>query len=191
MRPVGSPGVASRDLVLPMSRVVCAVLALLALVAVLIVQANLPWAEREESGFGADAAETVRTWDWNRDTSFGGTVSGSETRGWYDDGWDDEDKNAVTQLQIAAPLVIGSAALFLVGTILCFAVRGPSGPIVSLIGGLLAAAGSLLFYLASQDLLDNEATWQAGLWLGATGAILGVAGGAFGLASGNLRASAN
>jgi xanthosine utilization system XapX-like protein len=173
-----------------MSRVVCAVLALLGLVAVLIVQANLPWADREESGFGATSHATIRTWDLKAEGSAFG-FSGSDTKGWYDDGWDDEDKNAVTQLQIAAPLVISSAALFLVGTILSFAMRGPSGPIVTLMGGILAAAGTLLFYLASQDLLDNEATWQAGLWLGVTGAVLGVAGGAFGLASGNMRASAN
>lgn len=173
-----------------MSRTATAVLALLAFVALMIVQANLPWGNREESGFGATSEVTVRTWDLEASGSAFG-FSGSDRRGWYDGGWDDEDKNAVMQLQIGAPLLVGAAALLLVGSILAFTGRGAPGAIVTLVGGLLAAGGTLLFFLATQDLLDSEASWLAGFYLGLAGAILGIAGGVVGLAAGNTRGSTN
>ena len=173
-----------------MSRVACAVLALLAFVALLIVQGNLPWAEREQSGFGASSTATIRTWDLEASGSAFG-FSGSDTRSWYDDGWDDEDRNAVTQLQIAAPALVAGTVLLLVGTILSFTSQGSQGAIITLVGGILAAAGTLLYYLASQDLLDNDATWMVGFYLGLTATILGLAGGVVGLAGGNLRAAGN
>jgi hypothetical protein len=173
-----------------MSRVACAVLALLAFVALLIVQANLPWADREESGFGASAKATIRTWDLHSEGSFFG-ASGSDSKGWYDDGWNDSQQNAVMQLQIAAPLLLASAVILLVGAILSFAARGSAGSIVTLIGGVLAGAAVLLFFLASQDLLDNKATWMAGFYVGLGGAILGLVGGVIGLAGGNMRGSSN
>jgi hypothetical protein len=174
-----------------MSRVVCAVLALLGFVALAVVQANLPWAEREESGFGATAKETVRTWSDERSGSFsffGDESSGSETNGWYEDGWDDEDENAVMQVRIAIPLLLAGAVLLLVGTILCFTGRGPAGSILTLVGGILAAASVLLYFLASQDLLDNKATWMVGFYVALGGALLGIVGGVIGLAGGNMRA---
>lgn len=167
-----------------MSRVASAILALLAFVALLIVQFNLPWANREESGGGASSEITVRTWEMEATGSFFG-FSGSESKGWYEGGWEDEQKNAVMQMQIASPLLVAAAVLLLVGGILAFT-RGP-GALVALIGGVLAAAGTLLAFMASQDLLDSEATWMAGLYLGIIGAVLGVAGGAFGMASSNMR----
>ncbi|HUR25082.1 MAG TPA: hypothetical protein VM327_03590 [Candidatus Thermoplasmatota archaeon] len=173
-----------------MSRTACAVLALLAFVALLVVQFNLPWANHEESGFGATAEATVRTWDLKGSGSFGG-FSGSDTKGWYDGGWDDEDKNAVTQLQIAAPALVAATVLLLVGTILSFTSRGSQGAIITLVGAILAAAATLLYFLASQDLLDNEATWLVGFYLGLTATILGLAGGVVGLAAGNMRGAAN
>lgn len=173
-----------------MSRVACAVLALLAFVALLIVQANLPWATREDSGFGAEAEATVRTWDFKATGSFGG-FSGSDTRGWYEGDWEDEDKNAVTQLQIGAPALVAATVLLLVGTLLAFTSRGSQGAIIALVGGILAAAGTLLYFLASQDLLDNEATWLVGFYLGLTATILGLAAGVVGLAAGTLRGMGN
>ncbi|MHB1262432.1 MAG: hypothetical protein ACYC2H_12035 [Thermoplasmatota archaeon] len=173
-----------------MSRVATAVLALLAFVALMIVQANLPWGNREESGFGATSEITVRTWDLKASGSAFG-FSGTESRGWYDGGWDGEDKNAVMQLQIGAPLLVAAAALLLVGTILAFTGRGSQGAIVTLVGGVLAAGGTLLFFLATQDLLDNEAAWLAGFYLGLGATILGLAGGVVGLATGNMRGSTN
>jgi len=173
-----------------MSRTACAVLALLAFVALLIVRGNLPWAEREQSGFGATAKETLHTWDAEESGSAFG-VSGSDRRGYYDGGWDDEDQNAVTQLQIGAPALVAGTVLLLVGTILSFTSRGSQGAIVTLVGGILAAAGTLLYYLAAQDLLDNDATWLVGFYLALTAAILGLAGGVVGLAAGNMRGAAN
>ena len=165
-------------------------LALLAFVALLIVQFNLPWADREESGFGATAQITVRTWDLEATGGFQG-FSGTDTKGWYEGDWDDEDENAVMQLQIGAPALVAGTVLLLVGTILSFTSRGSQGPILALVGGILAAAGTLLYFLASQDLLDNEATWMVGFYLGLTATILGLAGGVVGLAGGNLRGSGN
>ena len=173
-----------------MSRVACAVLALLSFVALLIVQGNLPWAEREQSGFGATSRETVRTWEAEQSGSAFG-FSGSDRRGWYEGGWEDEDRNAVTQLQIGAPVLVAGTVLLLVGTILSFTSRGAQGAIVTLVGGILAAAGTLLYYLAAQDLLDNGATWMVGFYLGLTAAVLGLAGGVVGLAAGNMRGAAN
>jgi lipopolysaccharide export LptBFGC system permease protein LptF len=171
-----------------MSRVASAILALLAFVALLIVQFNLPWAHREdESGF-ASAEITVRTWDLEATGSAFG-FTGTDTKGWYDGGWDDEQENAVTQMQIAAPLLVAASVLLLVGAVLSFT-RGP-GSLVALVGGVLAAAATLLYFLASQDLLDNGATWLAGFYLGLAGTILGLAGGVVGLAVGNMRGSAS
>ena len=190
MAAAGSPVVAPATVVLHMSRTACAVLALLAFVALLIVQANLPWAEREQSGFGATSTGTVRTWDFKAEGSAFG-VSGSDTRGYYDGDWDDEDQNAVTQLQIGAPALVAGTVLLLVGTILSFTSRGSQGAIITLVGGILAAAGTLLYYLASQDLFDSDATLMVGFYLGLTATILGLAGGVVGLAAGNLRGASN
>lgn len=184
----GSARVASDDRGCNMSRTACAVLALLAFVALLIVQGNLPWASHEQAAFGATSEETVRTWDAKQTDSFG-TASGSETKGWYDDGWEDQDKNAVTQLQIGAPALVAGTVLLLFGTILSFTSRGSQGAILTLVGGILAAAGTLLYYLASQDLLDSAATLMVGFYLALTATILGLAGGIVGLVGGNMRGS--
>jgi hypothetical protein len=149
-----------------MSRVACAVLALLAFVAIAVVQANLPWAEHEQSAFGGTEKGTVRTWSAESEvafTAFGAESSDSETSGWYDGGWEDEDM------------------------ILCFTGRGPAGAILTVVGGVMAAAAVLLYYLASQDFFDNDSTWMAGFYVALVGAVFGVAGGVIGLAGGNLR----
>jgi hypothetical protein len=165
-----------------MTRLACAVLALVAVVALAIVQTNIPWADQNSNG----SHTTARTWDRTSDNNFFG-FSSHDSKGWYDSGWSDQDKNAVNQLQLAAPLVLAGAVLLLVGSLLAFTAPGTAGAIVSLVGGLCAAGGTLLYFLAIQDLFNNSQTWQGGFYLGVAGAVLGVAGGVIGLAAGNRR----
>jgi hypothetical protein len=163
-----------------MRNLATAVLGLLAFLALLFVQGNVPWAT-EGSGDG-----TVHTWG---ETQSGSNFlfSYSSARGWYEGGWADADQNAVTQFQVAAALVVLATAVLLIGCLLAFGGDGPQGSIVTLVGGLLASAGTLMFYLATLDLYDNDASWQVGFYFAFAASLLGVAGGVLGLAAGNLR----
>lgn len=166
-----------------MSKLACAILALVGFVALLVVQTNVPWADSN----GGGSKETARTWRRTSDSNFLG-FSSSNSKGWYDSGWNDSDKNAVNQLQVAAPLVLAGLLLLLVGAILSFSAPGGGGPIITLVGGLVAAAGTVLYFLAIQDLFNNNQTWQTGFYLAVAGTVLGLAGGVVGMAAGNRRA---
>lgn len=168
-----------------MSRLACAILALVGFVALLVVQFNVPWANQHASGFGGSADRTARTWGESDSGSYFG-FSGSNQKGWYDSGWSDQDRNAVNQLQVAAPLVVAGTILLLVGAILSFGPGAP-GPIVTLIGGLVAVGGAVLYFLAIQDLFNNNQAWQTGFYFAVIGAVLGLVGGVIGLAAGNRR----
>jgi len=170
-----------------MSRLACAILALVGFVALLVVQFNVPWANQHASGFGGSADQTARTWGKSDSGSaFFGSYSGSTYQGWYDGGWSDSDKNAVNQLQVAAPLVVAGTVLLLIGAILSFG-PGPAGPIVALVGGLCAVGGTVLYFLAIQDLFNNNQAWQTGFYLAIIGSVLGLVGGVVGMAMGNRR----
>jgi hypothetical protein len=166
-----------------MSKLACAILALVGFVALLVVQTNVTWGDTDSGG----SHKQART--WGQTTSGGGFLfaySGSQS--WYDSGWSSQDKNAVNQLQVAAPLVLAGLLLLLVGAILSFTAPGAGGPITTLIGGLLTAAGTVLYFLAIQDLYNNNQTWQTGFYLAVAGTVLGLAGGVVGMAAGNRRA---
>jgi hypothetical protein len=163
-----------------MSKLACAVLGLVAFVALLLVQGNLPWAEE------TDGDATAHTWGQTESGS-NFIFSYSSAKSWYDGGWDGEDQNAVNQLQVASPILVGGTVLLLVGSLLAFTAPGAPGPIVTTLGGLGAAAGTLLYFLAIQDLYDNNVAWQAAFYLALIGSLLGVAGGVIGLAAGNRR----
>jgi hypothetical protein len=167
-----------------MSRLAAAVLALVGAVALLVVQTNVPWAERSSG----NEQTTARTWG---ETSSGNgfLFSYSGAKGWYDSGWSDQDRNAVQQLQIAAPLLLAGLALLLVGSVLAFSGPGSSGAGVALVGGLVAAGATVLYYLAIQDLFDNNASWQGGFTLAIAGCVLGLAGGVVGMATGSRRST--
>ena len=165
-----------------MSKLACAVLGLVAFVALLLVQGNLPWG-KETDGDG-----TAHTWGQTESGSaFGGFFSYSSARSWYDGGWDDEDRNAVNQLQVASPILVAGTVLLLVGSLLAFTGEGATGAIVTILGGLGAAAGTLLYFLAIQDLYDNGVSWQTAFYLAFVGSLLGVAGGVLGLVGANTR----
>lgn len=162
-----------------MANLAAAILAVLAFVGLLLLQSNVPW------GNEGDGDGTVRT--WSEAESGGFLFSYSNTRGWYDGGWEDSDQNAVAQLQVAAPLLAAATVLVLVGAILAFGPNGYSGSIVALVGALLAAAATLLYYLGTLDLYNNDVSWQPGLTIALVASVLGLAGGLFGMASGNVR----
>lgn len=163
-----------------MSRVACGILALLAFVALLVVQFNVPWGSTHASGFGASADRTARTWGEDQSGSAFG-FSGSDSKGWYDGDWDDEDQNAVNQLRVAAPLLLGGMVVLLAGAIMALAMPGATGAIVSLIGAVVTAASAALYYIAIDDLYDNGPTWEVGFYVAIGGVVLGLVGGVVGL----------
>jgi hypothetical protein len=163
-----------------MSRVACGVLALLAFVALLVVQFNVPFGNVHASGVGASADRTARTWGEDQSNSAFG-FSNSHSKSWYDGGWDDDEQNAVDQLRVAAPLLVAGAILLLVGAILALAMPGTMGAIVALIGAVVTAAAAALYYLAIDDLYNQDATWQVGFYVTIGGAVLGLVGGVVGL----------
>jgi hypothetical protein len=166
-----------------MSKLACAVLGLVAFVALLLVQGNLPWAEE------TDGDATAHTWGQTESGS-NFLFSYSSAKSWYDGGWGDEDQNAVNQLQVATPVLVAGTVLLLVGSLLAFTGEGATGATLTLVGGLGAAAGTLLYFLAFQDLYDNGVTWQAAFYLAFIGSLLGVAGGVVGLVGANTRRAA-
>ena len=168
-----------------MKQTATAILGLLAFVALALVQSNLAWATDEEGG----EDRTARTWGETASGGFG-FFSYSENRGWYDGGWDDEDKSAVGQLQVAAPLFLAGAVVLLAGSLLAFRGDTPGASITALVGGILAAAGTLLYFIAIQDLYGSGAALQPGFFLAFTGCLLGVAGGVIGLAARSLSRTA-
>lgn len=169
----------------PMNQTATAILGLLAFVALALVQSNLAWATDQEGG----EERTARTWGETSSGGFG-FFSYSENRGWYDGGWDDDAKAAVGQLQVAAPLLLAGTVVLLAGSLLAFRGDSPAASITTLVGGVLAAAGTLLYFIAIGDLYGGGPAWQAGFFLAFTGCLLGVAGGVIGLAARNLSRTA-
>lgn len=169
-----------------MSRLACGVLALLAFVALLVVQFNVPWANVHQSGFGASTDQTARTWGEDSSGSAFG-FSGHDSKNWFDGGWDDSQQDAVNQLRVAAPLLLAGAVVLLLGAILALALPGGTGAIVTLIGAVVAAGSAALYYIAIGDLYDNNASWQVGFFVAAGGAVLGLVGGVLGLLGGSTR----
>jgi hypothetical protein len=168
-----------------MTRVACFVLALLAFVALLVIQFNVPWGSEKAGGSAFGSDRTART--WGEDTTsraFG--FSGSDSKSWYDGGWEDDEQSAVNQLRVAAPVLAAGALLLLVGGILALGAAGGSGPIIALIGGVLAAGGSAMYYIAIDDLYGG-ATWEVGFYVAIGGAVLGLVGGVLGLLGGTAR----
>src|ERR1041385_5543003 len=147
----------------PMSRLACGVLALLAFVALLVVQFNVPWANAHQSGFGASSDQTARTWGQDSSGSAFG-FSGHDSKNGCDGGWHDSQQGAVHQLRVAAPLLVGGAVILLLGAILALAMPGGTGAIVSLIGAVVAAAAAALYYVAIDDLYNDQASWQVGFF---------------------------
>lgn len=162
---------------------------MLAFVALLVIQFNVPWGTTEASGFGASSERTARTWGEDQSASAFG-FSGSDSRGWFDGGWEDDEQNAVNQLRFAAPLLMAAAIVLLVGSILALAMPGGSGAIVALIGAVLAAGAAAMYYIAIDDLYNTDVAWQVGFFVAIGGAVLGLAGGVVGLLGGATRQTA-
>jgi hypothetical protein len=171
--------------VVSMNRVACGVLALLAFVALLVVQFNVPWASSHASSGLASSDTTARTWGQDQTGSAFG-FSGHDSKNWFDGGWDDSQQDAVNQLRVAGPLLAGGALLLLVGAILALAMPTGTGPIVTLIGAVVTGAATALYYIALDDLF-SEPTWEVGFFVTLGGAVLGLVGGVLGLLGGTAR----
>jgi hypothetical protein len=170
----------------PMSRVACGVLALFAFVPLLVVQFNVPWGTVEAGGSFGSAERTARTWGEDQSASAFG-FSGSDSKGWYEGDWEDEEQNAVNQLRIAAPLLAAGAVAVLVGAVLALAMPGGSGPIVTLVGGVLTGAAAAMYFVAIDDLYNADAAWDVGFYVTVGGAVVALVGGVVGLIGGARR----
>src|SRR5205085_3585098 len=98
-----------------MSRTITATLALIAFVALLLVQ-FVPWSNQHANGgFFGSADRTAFTWG-QQDSANGYFWTGGQTKSWYDSGWDSGSQNAVDQIRIAIPLLTVATILILVGS---------------------------------------------------------------------------
>lgn len=168
-----------------MSRTITAVLALLAFVALLLVQ-FMPWSNQHASGFGATADSTAFTWG-KQDTANSYFWTGGQTKSWYDSDWNSDQQNAVDQIRIAIPLLTVATILLLVGSLIAFSDSWTGGAILSLVGALVGAGAAWLFSVAINDLYNGNQVWQTSFYLAIGGTVLGLAAGIVGLATGNRR----
>jgi len=172
-----------------MNRLVPALLALTACVLLVIVQANVPWAMVRQGGSNAHVDRTVTTWQDQRTMGFGGMSSG-QSKGWFEGGWDDSETAAVAKLRVAAPLLTGAALLLLVGGLVLLLVPSIVGGLVVLVGAVATVVGTVLFSIASQDLLGGSESWRAGFFLAIASCVLGLVAGTIGFVAGSGRTSA-
>lgn len=167
-----------------MNRLAAPILAILAFVALVVLQFGVPWGQvRQEMG-GGFGERTLTTWQDEQSGGFEGFTAG-ERKGWYEGDWADGDQSAVDKIRIAIPLLIGGTVLLLVGAILAFTGRGSSAAIVNILGTALAIVGSVLFCIAAEDLLDGQQDWLVGFYFAIAGCVLGLAAAIVGFASGS------
>jgi hypothetical protein len=63
--------------------------------------------------------------------------------------------------------------------------------ITVLAGAVAAIVATILFSIASQDILDGQQTWQLGFYVAIAGCAIGLAAGVVGLMAGNARGRAS
>lgn len=169
-----------------------AVLAGLAVLAMIVVQ-FVPWATYEDSGttgggnfggfqmpsFDFEFALNVNT--WNLETEANGR---DDTTSWYDGDLDETD--GVGLIRAAIPILLVSAVVVLVGTLLAMARGGATGSVILLAGGILLAIGITLFGIGTTEFYDDaDFTWAASFYMAIVAAVLAVTGGVLGLMAGN------
>lgn len=172
-----------------MSRMLVAVLGVLAAVALVVVQ-FLPWGGTEDFGFRMDAY----TWKAEMSGEFGG-FDFSNKENWYtgdfegegDEGMEIDDSDLL-KVRIAIPLLSAGLLLAAVAGLLAFMSRGPAA-LLLLIGGILAAAGTVLFALAVDHMFDSDQDWGAAFYIAIAASAMALIGGIVGLAGGNRGAS--
>lgn len=159
-----------------MNRLIPTALALAACVALIVLQANVPWAHVKQGGNNAFIERTVTTWQDQGSMHFSGSSSG-QSKGWFEGKWDDNDQAAVAKFRVAAPLLVGAALLLLVGGLLVLTVRGPVAAILTLLGAVAAIVATVLYSIATQDLLGGQQDWLAGFYIAIVACACGLVGG--------------
>jgi hypothetical protein len=159
-----------------MDRLIPTALALAACVALVVLQANVPWAHVKQGSGSAYAERTVTTWQDQGSMKFGGFSNG-QSKGWFEGNWDDSEQAAVAKFRVAAPLLVGAALLLLVGGLLVLTVRGPVAAILTLLGAVAAIVATVLYSIASQDLLGGQQSWLSGFYIAIAACACGLVGG--------------
>ena len=172
-----------------MSRTLVAVLGVLSAIALIVVQ-FLPWGGVDQMGFNMDAY----TWKMELAGEFGG-FDFSDQESWYSDEIDNQDEGDqaaddadIMKIRFAIPLLGAGLLLAAVAALLGFLSRGPAA-LLLLIGGILAAIGTVLFALAVDSIFDSDQDWGASFYLSIAAAAMALVGGIVGLAGG--RGSSN
>ena len=171
-------------------RTAAAIVGILGALCLALVQ-FLPWGGVEESGGGFTVSGKAYTWrmESSGSGSFGGfgEFSESDSTNWYSDeahdGDDDQDAH-VLKVRIAIPLLLAGLLLGALGGLLGFVSRGAAAGILLLVGGVLAAAGTILFAMAVDGLFDSEQDWGASFYLAIAASALGLVAGVLALAPG-------
>lgn len=162
-------------------RTTASTLGIIGAVCLVLVQ-FMSWGGVSGSFFGATYDVDAYTWhmEASGDSSFG---SGSDKTNWYadDDERDEEADGEVAQIRLAIPLLLVGLVLAALGGILGFSHRG--GPIgfLLLIGGILAAVGTIMFALAVDSLFDSDQDWGASFYLALLASTLILVGGVLAL----------
>ena len=151
-------------------------LAALALVALALAQ-FLPWATVTVSGSGVSAETTATAWEL-RSHAEGFGFEGDESRGWYDDEWDEEseeDRQGLPKIRWGLPFLVAGLAAAFAGLLLA-ALRHRAAAFVLLAAALLSGLGTALLALGASDLLESEQRWETGFYSALAGAVLGLVG---------------
>lgn len=175
-------------------RLTSAILCGAAFLALLALQ-FLPWANVRSEGstmeggtyFGFTAPDVtipameVRLSTWDLETRSGGR---EHDLGWYSDDLEDDDGDdtGLTLIRVAIPLLLAGLAAVLVGGLLTLLMRGIAGPVVALVGGVVATVGTILFANGVDEVFEGaDYSWLAGLYVAILACALAVAGGVLGL----------
>lgn len=175
-------------------RTAAAIVGIIGALCLVFVQ-FLPWGGVEGSGGGFTFRSEAYTWrmESSGSGSFGGfgEFGGSDKVNWYSDeahdGEDEQDAD-VLKVRIAIPLLLVGLLLGALGGLLGFLARGPAAGVLLLVGGVLAAAGTVLFAIAVDGLFDSEQDWGASFYLAIAGSALGLVAGVLALAPGGRAA---
>jgi hypothetical protein len=177
-------------------RTPAAVLGVLGAVALVLVQ-FFAWGGISTEGgsaFGFDFPGTsVDAYTWKMKAEAGGNT---EKESWYssdleaeDDDEDSDEHNAnLLKIRIAIPLLMAGLVLAAVGGLLGFLARGPYG-ILLLVGGILAAIGTVLFALGVDGFFDSDQDWGPSFYLAIVACAVTLVGGVLGLVGGRRGAA--
>lgn len=149
-------------------------------VCLLLVQ-FVPWGGIETSGgsiFGFTfSGADVDSYTWHLQAN-------GNDEGWYSNDFDDSD--GVGQIRAAIPLLLTGLVVTVLGAVLLFGRMGPAG-IVTLIGGLIAAVGLVLFATGTNAFYDGEHDWAAAFYLAIVGTAVVLLSGVMSLMADNTR----